>query len=628
MKKLLLSWGTLLSLLIMVLVLHWMTPIFLTSENIKNILLQSSINALLAYGLTFVIITAGIDLSVGSILAFSGVILGQLLQSGTHPTLAILACLLVGAICGSINGVLVAKTKLPPFIATLGMMSIARGAALLTSNGRAVSGFSEQFVSISSSSFIGIPSPILIMITILLLSFFILKKTKWGREIYAVGGNPEASWLSGINVKWTLISVYIVSGILSSIGAVILTSRLNSAGPIAGIMYELDAIAATVIGGTSLTGGVGSVIGTLIGALIMGVLRNGLNLLDISSYLQQIIIGGVIILAVIIDRYKHSLLKDTKKTPSRLKTTISLLTTISLFTSLLFTIGKFRTSSDSIKPKIGLVLKSLNNPFFVEMQEAAVKQAKASGVELLVAAPNSETDVEKQMQIVENYIAMGVKVLLITPSGSKELVNSVLKANKANVPVIIIDTRIDETLATKMDAKTATFIGSDNYHGGKLAGQYAAKILNYKGNVSILEGIAGHETGDQRINGFKNEIAKHQGLKIIAAQPANFERSMGHDVFQNILQAHKTIDVLFAANDQMALGAIEASKHVQRKPLILGFDANKDALVEIQKGTMAGSIAQYPTEMGRLGVISAVSLIQGKTIEKYIPTKVELITKK
>lgn len=283
-------------------VIFWiLTPHFLTVSNLVNIVQQTSINAIIAVGLTYVIITAGIDLSVGSILAFAGVVLGSALNAGVPIILAIGAALVVGMLCGAVNGLLIAYGKLPPFISTLGMMSVARGAALIYSDGRPISGFSSEFRFIANGEILSIPAPILIMLLIYLVAHFILTKTRLGRYIYAMGGNEEAAILSGVNVKVYKTIVYSIGGLLSGLAAVLLTARLNSAQPIAGLMYELDAIAATVIGGTSLMGGEGKVAGTLIGALIMGVLRNGLNLLGVSSFLQQTIIGSVIIIAVLID---------------------------------------------------------------------------------------------------------------------------------------------------------------------------------------------------------------------------------------------------------------------------------------------------------------------------------------
>lgn len=293
--------GTLIGLLALCALLWILSPHFLTVSNLLNVLEQTAINAVIAVGMTFVIISAGIDLSVGSLVALAGIALGTLLHGGAPAPLAIAAALAVGSLFGGLNGIAITWGRLPPFIATLGMMSIARGCALLMTDGRPVSGFDAAFRSIATARVAGIPAPVLLTIAVYVAGRFVLSETRFGRYVYAIGGNEEATRLSGVNVRLHKTAVYAVSGLTSALAAVLLTARLNSAQPIAGIMYELDAIAATVIGGTSLMGGDGGLGGTLIGALIMGVLRNGLNLLGVSSFLQQVIIGLVIVFAVLVD---------------------------------------------------------------------------------------------------------------------------------------------------------------------------------------------------------------------------------------------------------------------------------------------------------------------------------------
>jgi ribose transport system permease protein len=295
------QFGTLAVLLVLGTAITVLTPHFLTVPNLLNVAQQTVINAVIAVGMTFVIISAGIDLSVGSILAFAGVVIAQRLHAGWPPVLAIGAGLGVGLLCGTVNGLLITLGRLPPFIATLGMMSVARGAALLATDGRPISGFSIGFRWIANGQVAGLPAPVILMAALYLAAHFVLHRTKFGRYAYAIGGNEEAALLSGVPVRPYKIGIYAAGGGLAALSAVVLTARLNSAQPIAGLNYELDAIAATVIGGTSLMGGEGSVLGTLIGALIMGVLRNGLNLLGISSFIQQVVIGAVIIAAVLLD---------------------------------------------------------------------------------------------------------------------------------------------------------------------------------------------------------------------------------------------------------------------------------------------------------------------------------------
>ena len=297
---------SLIGLALLVLVLSLLSPHFLTTENLLNITRQVAVNAILATGMTFVIISAGIDLSVGSVLALSGCVMAIALNAGVGIFPGILLAVGVGSLCGLANGFMTGFLRVPPFIATLGMMSIARGLALVVTGGYPIFELPEGF-SYLGTGYLWDVLPVSLLFTFLVLvaAHFVLTRMKLGRYVYVIGGNEEAAVLSGVNVRTTKLLIYTICGFLAGLASVVFVSRLNSAQPTAGIAYELDAIAATVIGGTSLFGGVGSIGGTVIGALIMGVLRNGLNLLNVSSFWQQVVIGVVIITAVYVDQLRH-----------------------------------------------------------------------------------------------------------------------------------------------------------------------------------------------------------------------------------------------------------------------------------------------------------------------------------
>ncbi|WP_042273482.1 ribose ABC transporter permease [[Clostridium] dakarense] len=305
-KKLLVEYKSLVGLLVLIFIVSLFSPSFLTVNNILNVLRQTSINAVIAAGMTFVILTGGIDLSVGSILGFSGAVAAYLLASGQNILIAIIAALLIGGVVGFINGMLISKGKLQPFIATLASMTVLRGATLVFTDGKPITiGTNEAalaFGKIGGGSILGIPTPAFIMIVVFIVCYYILHQTKVGRYTYALGGNEEATKLSGLNTDKIKVFAYTVSGVLAALAGIIITSRLFSAQPNAGTGYELDAIAAVVLGGTSLTGGKGKISGTIIGALIIGILSNALNLLDVSSYFQMIAKGIVILIAVLLDR--------------------------------------------------------------------------------------------------------------------------------------------------------------------------------------------------------------------------------------------------------------------------------------------------------------------------------------
>jgi ribose transport system substrate-binding protein len=284
-------------------------------------------------------------------------------------------------------------------------------------------------------------------------------------------------------------------------------------------------------------------------------------------------------------------------------------------------------TTPSSGPTVALVMKTLNNPFFVDMERGAKEAAGRLGVNLLVQAAEREVDVEKQMQIIENLIQRKVQAICVAPSGSKEIVPAIVKANQAGIPVLIVDTRVDAAALAAAKGKTTTFIGSDNVEGGRIAGRYLTERLQGKGKVAVLEGIPGHETGDARLKGFREVILAQPGIQIAASQTANWERDQGFNVFQNILQSHPDLQGVFACNDLMALGAVEAIGMAQKagKLVVVGFDATSDARDAIRKGTMAASVAQNPEDMGRLAVENALAVIQGKSIPTEIPVRVELI---
>ncbi len=299
------QYGIFVGFVLVILVLSFLSDAFLTTRNVLNIIRQTSIHGIMAVGMTFVILTAGIDLSVGSILALAGVLCADLEHKGLPVFLIVLITLLIGAVLGLLNGLVITKGKVTPFVVTLGMMSIARGLALIYAGGYPISGFGKPFRYIGSGHLLGIPVPIVIFAVTIMIAAVVLRHTRLGRYIYAIGGNEETVKLSGINSDIYKTIAYTISGVTSALGAVVLTSRLNAGEPIAGTGYELDVIASVVIGGTSLMGGRGSVWGTLIGALLIGTINNGMNLLGISSYWQAVVKGLIIVSAVLLDRLRE-----------------------------------------------------------------------------------------------------------------------------------------------------------------------------------------------------------------------------------------------------------------------------------------------------------------------------------
>lgn len=313
-KSLIQEYGIFLAFLLLAALLSFSNEYFLTAGNISNVLLQTSINGILAIGMTFVILTRGIDLSVGSVVALAGIVSASFATTSAtagiagapySPLIALPIGILVGVACGSLVGIIVSRFAVPPFVATLGMLSAARGLTLIYGGGKPVPALTPDFRWIGTGTVLGIPMPVILLALVFLASWWVLTRTRFGRYIYAIGGNPHAANTSGINVSRLRFSVYVISGGLSGLAGMVLTARTGSALPQAGIAYELDAIAAVVIGGTSLSGGVGRITGTLIGALIIGVMNNGLDLMGIQSYYQQVLKGALIVGAVMLDQKRN-----------------------------------------------------------------------------------------------------------------------------------------------------------------------------------------------------------------------------------------------------------------------------------------------------------------------------------
>ena len=286
-----------------------LSPHFLTADNLLNVSLQTSITAIIAVGMTFVILTAGIDLSVGSLVAVVGVLTTLLLAAvtplGVAFPVAVLAGLVLGALSGLIAGTVITRFSITPFIVTLALMTIWRGTAFILTGGRPIWELPEEFSVLSSGRILGVPIPTVIMFVVYLAAHIVLTKTRFGRHVYAVGGNAEAARLAGIRTDKVVVGVFVLCGTLSALSGILLASRVNSGQPNAGLSYELDVIAAVVVGGTSLFGGRGSILGTFIGSLLIGVLRNGLNLMNVESYVQQVVVGFVILFAVMIDQWRR-----------------------------------------------------------------------------------------------------------------------------------------------------------------------------------------------------------------------------------------------------------------------------------------------------------------------------------
>ncbi|MFE7400118.1 substrate-binding domain-containing protein [Streptomyces sp. NPDC057557] len=628
-RRLLLDNGALSALVVLLVAMSLLSGDFLTTQNLLNVGVQAAVTAILAFGVTFVIVSAGIDLSVGSVAALSATVLAWSATSEGVPVwLAVILAVVTGIACGFVNGALVSYGKLPPFIATLAMLSIARGLSLVISQGSPIA-FPDS-VSVLGDTLGGwLPVPVLVMIAMGLITALILARTYIGRSMYAIGGNEEAARLSGLRVKRQKLAIYALSGLFAAVAGIVLASRLTSAQPQAAQGYELDAIAAVVIGGASLAGGVGKASGTLIGALILAVLRNGLNLLSVSAFWQQVVIGVVIALAVLLDTLRRKAgSKAASSTGSSgapgsggkragaVKFGIAALCVAVVVGA----VSYFNSGSPGGNTKVGMSLSTLNNPFFVQMKAGAQAEAKAAGVDLTVT--DAQNDASQQANQLQNFTSSGVKSIIVNPVDSDAAGPAVQSANKADIPVVAADRGVNK-------AKTATLVASDNVAGGKLAAAALADKLGGKGSIVILQGTAGTSASRERGAGFAEGIKAYPGIKVVAKQPADFDRTKGLDVMTNLLQSHPGITGVFAENDEMALGAVKALGSKAGKSVsVVGFDGTPDGLKAVEGGTLYASVAQQPKELGKIAVQNAVRAAEGKKVDSTVKVPVKVVTEK
>ncbi|UIX33990.1 ABC transporter permease/substrate-binding protein [Streptomyces sp. GQFP] len=627
LRRVLLDNGALTALIVLVIAMSALSGDFLTTDNLLNVGVQAAVTAVLAFGVTFVIVSAGIDLSVGSVAALSATVLAWAATSeGVPVAIAVLLAVVTGIVCGLVNGFLISYGKLPPFIATLAMLSVGRGLSLVISQGSPIA-FPGSVSHLGDTLGGWLPVPVLVMVAMGLITAFVLARTYLGRSMYAIGGNEEAARLSGLRVKKQKLAIYALSGLFAAVAGIVLASRLSSAQPQAASGYELDAIAAVVIGGASLAGGTGKASGTLIGALILAVLRNGLNLLNVSAFWQQVVIGVVIALAVLLDTVRR---KAGATTPvasgiggagggrGRQAATYGLAAVVTVAvigaTSLLHNGG-----SASATPKVGLAISTLNNPFYVSLRAGAQAEAEKLGVDLTVT--DAQNDASQQANQLQNFTSSGLDVIVVNAVDSDAVTPAAKAVNRTGIPLIAVDRSVN-------NADSASFVASDNVTGGKLAAKELAEKLGGRGKIVILQGMAGTSASRERGAGFAEGLKAYPGIQVVARQTADWDRTKGLDVMTNLLQANPDIGGVFAENDEMALGAIKALGSKAGKSVsVIGFDGTTDGLKAVANGSLYASVAQQPEELGKIAVENALRVAEDESVEKTVMVPVKVVTK-
>ncbi|MFY1676966.1 MULTISPECIES: substrate-binding domain-containing protein [unclassified Streptomyces] len=626
LRRLLLDNGALTALIVLVVAMSALSGDFLTADNLLNVGVQAAVTAILAFGVTFVIVSAGIDLSVGSVAALSATVLAwSATEAGIPVPVAVVLAVATGIGCGLVNGFLISYGKLPPFIATLAMLSVARGLSLVVSQGSPI-GMPDSVSHLGDTLGGWLPVPVLVMVVMGLLTAFVLGRTYIGRSLYAIGGNEEAARLSGLRVRRQKLAVYAFSGLFAAVAGVVLAARLSSAQPQAAQGYELDAIAAVVIGGASLAGGTGRASGTLVGALILAVLRNGLNLLSVSAFWQQVVIGVVIALAVLLDTVRRkagaggsaSGAAGASGGGGRRMVTYVLAGVVAV--AVVGATSLLHGGSSEAKPRrVGLSLSTLNNPFFVQIRAGAEERARELGVELTVT--DAQNDASRQADQLQNFTAGGLSAVVVNPVDSDAAGPSVQAAVRAEIPVIAVDRGVN-------GAEPTALVASDNVAGGAEGARVLAERLGGTGKIVVLQGQPGTSASRERGAGFTEGLEEYPGIEVVASQPADFDRAKGLDVMTNLLQAHPDVDGVFAENDEMALGAVKAlGSKAGSSVQVVGFDGTPDGLEAVEEGTLYASVAQQPKELGRMAVENALRAAEGRQTEETVMVPVKVVTR-
>ena len=578
---------------------------FLSLSNLEAVLMGMSLDGLIAIGMTFVIITGGFDLSVGSTFAFGGLIVGVLLQSGVPTPVAFLAVVLAGALVGIFNGFFITKVKVNPFVTTLGSMTIVRGIVLLATQGNSITGFPDGFLAIGQEKLFGVFYPILIMLFFLLVSDFLLRKSRFLRKTYYIGGNEEAARLSGIDVDRVKVWMYVLTGMLSALAGVIATAKTGATSPIAGSGAELRIIAAVVVGGASLSGGRGTIFGTFLGLMLTSIITNGLGFLRISFYAEGIVSGTILIIAVMLDQLTRERLKVfvrflTTTRNKRMDRAIMVVLACVVILLLVFrpwgstlSTREGQTSATSNEEYVFLGV-SVGNPYWVDARLGLEDKAKMLGVKSELRGPTGG-DPNQQVKELEQLIARRPAGILIAPA-SNALRPSIDRAIDEGIPVVCIDT--DEPLS-----KRYTFVGTDNYNAGRQTGAMLAKAIGGKGEVALLM-IPGQLNHEERARGCKDVLATFRDIKVVKIGNDQALATEAEKVARSILQAYPDLAAFGCVDAAGGEGCAVAVKEVEKvgKVKIIAMDRNETTLGFIEQGIIEASIAQRTYAMAYLGL--------------------------
>ena len=606
--------------------------VFLKPGNLLAIVNRIVVIAVIAIGMTLVIITAGIDLSVGSLIALSAVVATLFMKkmggidapSWTIPVGFLLGTLVCGLL-GAIAGMIIAWSRVAAFITTLTFMMVARGLARILTNEYSIYQVPDGLPWLGRGYSLGIPNTVILLVILYAIAHIFMSRTRLARHIYAVGGNEEAARLSGVPVKFVTVFVYTISGLVAGLGGCILASRIGSGSPAIGQMFELYVIAAVVVGGTSLFGGSGKILGTLIGAFIISVIQNGMNSLHLGDPQQLVVLGAVILGATLLDKFrsKGGLFKLSRGIRERSGRTKAVFATLCL-TALAAVIVPFARSKtdDALIPqtqgKIGVTCSNLANPFFKLIAEVMENEARKHGYQ--VVARSADQDPARQNTQIADFVAQECDAIFLNPVDSQAVGQAVKDAHAAGIPVFTYDIQVSAAGAADL---IVSHIGSDNFQGGRLAGESMMKATGDTGEIALIT-YPEATSGVLRVDGFKDYLQEHRSrLKIVAELAAEGDRPSGLNVATDILQTHPDIVGIFAINDPSGLGAYSAiaSEGKQDHVTIIGFDASPAGKQAVFENKLYDTPQQYPRKMASGTVAAFIKYLDGEDVAKqtFIP---------
>ncbi len=624
--------GILLALLVLMACLALFAPRFMDQENLFNVLRQFSFIAIMAIGETFVIVAAGIDLSVGAVAGLSGVVCCALISGGLGVTASVALGLLTGIACGLFNGFAAALLALPYFIVTLAMMSLARGFVYVITQGEPIVNLKPSFFVLGQGAWGPVPIPVLIMFISVLIGYLLLNRTGFGRRVTALGGNEQVALLSGFHVTRIKVLVFAISGLCSAAAGILLASRLNSGQPTLATGYELDAIAAVVIGGTSLFGGSGSILGTLIGAAVMGVMRNGLVLLNVSAYWQSVAIGLVILLACSLERapdvFKlRQMMNWSNRNWTRRGWTYGV-----LLVGLGLLAHSIHSANTTTRQKMGgraftiAVVPKLIHPYFEIARKGAAAEASRLGVNLIWQSPLT-SDPAYQAQIIEDLLTKRVDAIAVAPVDDKVLLPFLARAKKEGIPVLTWD--VDSS--NKSDR--IAYVGTDNYKAGKMAGAKAKLLMAGKPpnlEYAVMTGSLGALNLNQRMAGFEDGFRDGTKYVRVALEASDDNADTALEQAEAILKAHPNLSLIFCSTGTGTPQAAKAVKEagLEGQVIVVGFDALDDTIQAVRDGSVKFIVAQRPYLMGQLAVRYLDDYLHGRPVPDNTDTGATVVTQK